>query len=129
VLFKRNLAVAVPNAKTHRRANWYMRLKIGGRKGYVTRSTKLTIYEDAYKYAKSELLRLQQAAKLGHSLDEHTFEQHWRDWFERNTKNGTWTANKSFAWLGWVRMQVICVFYASNGCNQVLMRWQCVRAN
>ena len=48
VLFKRNLAVAVPNATTHRRANWYMRLKIGGRKGYVTRSTKLTIYEDAY---------------------------------------------------------------------------------
>ena len=46
------LAVAVPNAKTHRRANWYMRLKIGGRKGYVTRSTKLTIYEDAYEYAK-----------------------------------------------------------------------------
>ena len=39
-----------------------MRLKIGGRKGYVTRSTKLTIYEDAYEYAKSELLRLQQAA-------------------------------------------------------------------
>ena len=62
VLFKRNLSVAVPNAKMHRRANWYMRLKIGGRKGYVTRSTKLTIYEDAYEYAKSELLRLQQAA-------------------------------------------------------------------
>jgi hypothetical protein len=38
VLFKRNLSVAVPNAKTHRRANWNMRLKIGGRKGYVTRS-------------------------------------------------------------------------------------------
>ena len=67
VLFRRNLSVAVPNAKTHRPANWYMRLKIGGRKGYVTRSTKLTIYEDAYEYAKSELLRLQQAAKLGHS--------------------------------------------------------------
>ena len=96
VLFKRNLSVAVPNAKTHRRANWYMRLKIGGRKGYVTRSTKLTIYEDAYEYAKSELLRLQQAAKLGHSLDEHTFEQHWRDWFERNVKNGTWTASRQY---------------------------------
>ena len=64
VLFKRNLSVAVPNAKTHRRANWYMRLKIGGRKGYVTRSTKLTVYEGAYEYAKSELLRLQQAATL-----------------------------------------------------------------
>ena len=25
------------------------------------------------------------------SLDEHTFEQDWRDWFERNLKNGTWT--------------------------------------
>jgi len=73
-----------------------MRLKIGGLKGYVTRSTKLTIYEDAYEYAKSELLRLQQAAKLGHSLDEHTFEQHWRDWFERNIKNGTWTASRQY---------------------------------
>lgn len=41
---KRTLSAAVPNAKTDRRANWYMRLKIGGRKGYVTRSTKLAIY-------------------------------------------------------------------------------------
>ena len=73
MLFKRNLSVAVPNAKTHRRANWYMRLKIGGRKGYVTRSTKLTIYEDAYEYAKSELLRLQQASKL--VLEANTFEE------------------------------------------------------
>jgi hypothetical protein len=40
-----------------------MRLKIAGRKGYVPRSTKLTKYEDAYKYAKSELLRLQLAAR------------------------------------------------------------------
>ena len=96
VLFKRNLSVDVPNAKTHRRANWYMRLKIGGRKGYVTRSTKLTIYEDAYEYAKSELLRLQQAAKLGLSLDEHTFEQHWNNWFERNVKNGTWTDSRQY---------------------------------
>ena len=39
VLFKRNLSGAVPNAKAHRQPNWYMRLKIGGRKGYVTRST------------------------------------------------------------------------------------------
>lgn len=66
VLFQRDLSIAVPNAKQHRIANWYMRLKIGGRKGYVTRSTKLTSYEDAYEFAKSELLRLQQAARLGH---------------------------------------------------------------
>ena len=58
VLFQRDLAVAVPNAKQHRKQNWYMRLKIGGRKGYVTRTTKLTSYEDAYEFAKSELLAL-----------------------------------------------------------------------
>jgi integrase len=96
VLFKRNLAVAVPNAKSHRKQAWYMRLKIGGRKGYITRSTKLTTYEDAYEYAKNELLRLQHAAKLGHSLDDYTFEKHWNDWFERNKKNGTWTASRQY---------------------------------
>lgn len=58
VLFQRNLAVAVPNSKSHRKQTWYMRLKISGRKGYITRSTKLTVYEDAYEFAKSELLRL-----------------------------------------------------------------------
>ena len=73
-----------------------MLLKIGGRKDYVICSMKLTIYEDSYEYAKSELLRLQQAAKLGHSLDEHTFEQHWPDWFERNVKNGTWTTSRQY---------------------------------
>lgn len=90
MLFQRNLAVAVPNSKSHRQQTWYMRLKIGGRKGYVTRSTKLTMYEDAYEFAKSELLRLQQAARLGHSFDEYTFEKHWNDWYERNLRNGTW---------------------------------------
>ena len=97
VLFQRNLAVAVPNSKTHRQPTWYMRLKIGGRKGYITRSTKLTVYEDAYEYAKSELLRLQQAARLGHSLDEYTFEKHWHDWYERNLRNGTW-ADERVRW-------------------------------
>jgi len=95
VLFQRNLAVAVPNAQTHRQPTWYMRLKIGGRKGYITRSTKLTVYEDAYEYAKSELLRLQQAARLGHSLDEYTFEKHWHDWYERNLRNGTWADERA----------------------------------
>ena len=94
VLFQRNLAVAVPSSQTHRPATWYMRLKIGGHTGYVTRSTKLTIYEDAYEFAKSELLRLQQAKRLGHSLKEYTFEQHWQDWFDRNLKNGRWKAER-----------------------------------
>jgi len=96
VLFQRNLSVAVPNAKQHRQPTWYMRLKIGGRKGYITRSTKLTVYEDAYEYAKSELLRLQHASKLGHTLDDYTFEKHWADWFERNKKNGVWTESRQY---------------------------------
>jgi len=40
--------------------------------------------------ASGELLRLQHAVKLGHSLDEYTFEKHWNDWFERNKRNCTW---------------------------------------
>jgi integrase len=94
ILFQRNLAVAVPNSKTHRQKNWYMRLKIAGRKGYVTRSTKLTKYEDAYEYAKSELLRLQLAARLGHSLVEYTFEKHWNEWYGRNLRNCTWKLDR-----------------------------------
>ena len=49
VLLKRDFPVAVPNAKSHRKQAWYMRLKIDGRKGYITRSKKLTTYEDAYE--------------------------------------------------------------------------------
>ena len=94
VLFQRNLAVAVPNAASHRKPAWYMRLKIGGRAGYITRSTKLTSYEDAYEFAKGELFRLQQAARLGHSLTEFTFEQHWNDWYDRNIKNKTWSESR-----------------------------------
>lgn len=39
VLFKRNLAIAVPNAKTHRKPARHTRLKIDGHKDYITRST------------------------------------------------------------------------------------------
>ncbi len=95
VLFTRNLSVAVPNSKTHRQPTWYMRLKIAGRKGYVTCSTKLTKYEDAYAFAHAEYLRLQHAARMGHSLDEYTFEQHWNDWYERNLSNGTWADERA----------------------------------
>lgn len=60
VLFQRNLAVAVPNAKTHRQPTRYMRLKIGGRKGYITRSTK---------DVQGALVALKAAAEAG-ELDE-----------------------------------------------------------
>ncbi len=95
MLFRRNLSVTVPNSKTHRAANWFMRLKIAGHKGYVTRSAKLAKYEEAFVYAQAEFLRLQQAAWLEHSLDEYTFEQHWNDWYERNLRSGTWKEQRA----------------------------------
>jgi len=72
-----------------------MRLKIAGHKGYITRSTKLAKYEEAFVFAQSEYLRLQAAARLGHSLDEYTFERHWNDWYERNLRNGTWKEERA----------------------------------
>lgn len=120
VLFQRNLAIAVPNAKQHRKPNWYMRLKIGGRKGYVTRSTKLTSYEDAYEFAKSELLRLQQAARLGHSLEEYTFDQHWNDWYDRNTKNDAWRADRTLWHKRYADRYFKAYFKHADGTSMVL---------
>ena len=94
LLYQRNLRVAVANAKQHRPEVWYMRLKIKGHKGYYDRSTGLTNYEEAYVFAKSELLRLQQNVRLGFTLDEFTFEKHWDDWFERNKLNSTWKPDR-----------------------------------
>ena len=73
-----------------------MRLKINGRNGYITRSTKLTGYEDAYAFAKSELLRLQQAQRLGHTLDDYSFEKHWQDWYDRQQKKGLWRKERAY---------------------------------
>ena len=94
LLFQRNLNVAVPNVKSHRSKTWYMRLKIGGIKRSITRSTKLTKYEDAYIFAEAEYFRLRQASQLGHSLDEYTFEKHWTDWYRRNLRNQTWKPDR-----------------------------------
>ena len=55
-LYQRDLTVA-NNSKTHREANWYMKVKIAGKKGRaITKSTKRTIYEEAYAYAVEECL-------------------------------------------------------------------------
>ena len=89
-MYQRDLKTAVPNSKSHRKPCWYMKLKLGGKGGTIDRSTKLTVYEDAYEFAKGEFLRLKQAVHLGHSLDEFTFEKHWDDWYGRNIRNRTW---------------------------------------
>lgn len=93
ILYQRNLATAVPNVKSHRKPKWYMKLRIGPRK-FVNRSTGLTIYEEAYAFARNEYDRLRNAVKLGHTLEDFTFEKHWDDWYQRNLNNGTWAADR-----------------------------------
>ena len=94
VLYQRDLTVA-NDSKTHREANWYMKVKIAGKKGRaITKSTKRTVYEDAYAYAVVEYTRLTNAHRLGKALHEITFEQHWHDWFKRQVRNGVWTESR-----------------------------------
>jgi integrase len=90
ILYQRDLSIAVPGSKSHRKQCWYMKLKLGGKGRNKNCSTKLTGYGDAYEFAKGEFLRLQQAVRLGQSLDEFTFEEHWDDWYARNLRNNTW---------------------------------------
>ena len=93
ILYQRNLNTAVPNVKSHRKPTWYMKLRVGPRK-FINRSTKLTIYEEAYAFARKEYNRLTNAVALGHTLEEFTFEQHWEDWYQRNVNNGTWRPDR-----------------------------------
>lgn len=93
VLYQRNLATAVPNVKKHRKPKWYMKLSIAPNK-VINRSTGLTIYEDAYAFARKEFDRLRNAVALGHTLEDFTFEKHWDDWYQRNLNNGTWRPDR-----------------------------------
>ena len=87
ILYQRDLEISNPMAKTHNKPKWYMRVKIKGMKGRaLVRCTKLTEFEDAHEYAKEEYSRLHSAIRLGHTIDEYTFEQHWNEWFERKLK-------------------------------------------
>ena len=93
ILYQRDLKTAVPNVKSHRKPTWYMKLRVAPRK-FINRSTKLTIYEEAYAFARKEYNRLTNAVSLGHSLDDFTFEQHWDDWYQRNINNHTWADDR-----------------------------------
>ena len=46
ILYQRNLATAVPNVKSHRKPEWYMKLRIGPNK-VINHSTGLPHYEKA----------------------------------------------------------------------------------
>ncbi len=89
ILYQRDLTTAAPNSKRHRPPNWYMKVKLANGKT-LDRSTKRTVYEDAYQFAQAEYFRLQNAVQQGLPLDEMTFEQHWDDWHKRHVGNRTW---------------------------------------
>jgi hypothetical protein len=56
-LYQSDLDVSAPNAKVHNKPKWYMRVQLKGMKGRsLLRSTKLTVFEEAYEYAKEEYL-------------------------------------------------------------------------
>lgn len=93
VLYQRNLSTAAPNVKAHRKPKWYMKLRIGPNR-VINRSTGLTVYEEAYSFARKEFDRLRNAVALGHTLEDFTFEKHWDDWYQRNPNNGTWRPDR-----------------------------------
>ena len=96
VLFKRDLTINAPNAKTRRTPKWYMKITIEGHKGRaITKSTKQSSYEDAYIVARQEYDRLTTAARLGHTLDAWTFEKHWNDWYNRQVNAGAWSDSRA----------------------------------
>ena len=71
--------------------NWYMRIKIEGKNGkLINKSTKHSVYEEAYLYAVKEYQRIWDAVKTGRSIEAWTFDKHWQDWFQRNVDNGNW---------------------------------------
>lgn len=90
ILFQRDLAIAAPNSRSHRPPTWYMKLRLGSSGKSIERSTRLTNEYEAYSFAQGEFHRLRNAATLGHSLNDLSFEKHWDDWYKRNLDCGTW---------------------------------------
>ena len=70
---------------------WQMRLKLPRLNGYVRKSCKTKNYEEACSFAREQYLLLHQKVKEGVDLKDWTFNQHWRDWFERQSRRGAWS--------------------------------------
>lgn len=73
---------------------WQMRLKPCGSSGYVIKSCKTDNYEKAIVAAKTELDRLKRRIADGAPLKDWTFADHWKDWFDREVRKGTWKTTK-----------------------------------
>jgi integrase len=68
-----------------------MRINVEGLKGRaVVKSTKRSIYEEAYIVAIAEYERITTAIRLGKGLQTWTFAKHWENWFQRQIDSGNW---------------------------------------
>ena len=104
-LYQRNLEVANPTQKTHKAPKWYYKVKLEGAKAAtINKSTKLSSYEAAYAYAEQEYQRLFNAHRLGKTLEDWTFEQHWEDWYKRNLQKGVWQDKRAKWHAGYFKL-------------------------
>ena len=104
-LYQRNLEAANPKQKTHKAPKWYYKVKLEGAKAAtINKSTKLSSYEAAYAYAEQEYHRLFNAHRLGNTLDDWTFEQHWEDWYKRNLRRGVWQDSRAKWHAGYFKL-------------------------
>jgi integrase len=83
----------------HAHPTWQMRIKLPRQTGYIVRSCKTKVYEQAYALATETFFDLQQRAKQGVPLKDWSFAQHWEDWYERQARQGVWSEKRK----GWHR--------------------------
>ena len=118
ILYQRDLAIAAATSKKHREPTWYMKVKIGDK--FINKTTKLRKYEDAYAFARDEYLRLSNAIRLNHSLEDYTFEKHWNDWFQRNVNRKTWKSEREKWHEGYFNRYFKKYFSYSDGKSMLL---------
>jgi integrase len=89
IVFRRGDAVSEGDKRIYQ-----ARLKIDGRIGYKTISLKTKNRVDAIAKAKSLYLQFSQAVKDGSSIENRTFEQAWKSWYETQVAHNVWSDSR-----------------------------------
>jgi integrase len=89
VVFRRGDAVSQGD-----RRYFQARFKLDGRIGFKTISLKTRNRIDAIAKAKSLYLSFSQAVKDGSSIENRTFNQAWRDWYQRMVAHNVWSDSR-----------------------------------
>lgn len=129
VLFHRNLDKASPLSKKHRTPVWHMRVKTGGDPAYFEKSTKKTDFAEAQAFARDEYFTLRHAVKNGIPIREHTFEEYWKQWYERNVLLGVWTDSRQKWHKSYAERYFFKYFRDENGKSMKLSSINHTKAN